>query len=195
MRDGAVVVDARSSEAFAGGHIPGALNVGLSNSFSTWAGTVLEPGDRVLLVLENPDQLWEATWQLLRTGYDLPIGWLSGGMQDWRSSGAGVEVTEEIAVRRLRALMDDSDITVLDVRQPAEWTDGHIPGAKFITGAEIPERLAEIDTKKTVAVVCGTGYRSSVISSFLRARGDSDAHSVIGGMSAWRNADLPVETD
>jgi hydroxyacylglutathione hydrolase len=123
------------------------------------------------------------------------MGWLSGGMQDWRTSGARVEVTEEIAVGRLRALMDDSDITVLDVRQPAEWTEGHIPGAKFITGAEIPARMAEIDTKGTVIVVCGSGYRSSVISSFLRARGHSDAHSVIGGMSAWRNADLPVETD
>jgi hydroxyacylglutathione hydrolase len=194
LRGGAVVVDARSSEAFAGGHIPGALNVGLSNSFSTWAGTVLEAGDRVLLVLEDPDRLWEATWQLLRTGYDLPIGWLSGGMQGWRTSGETVEVTEEIAVGRLRELVDDSDITVLDVRQPAEWTGGHIPGAKFITGAEMPERMTEIGTTKTVAVVCATGYRSSVISSFLRARGHTDARNVIGGMSAWRNAGLPVET-
>jgi hydroxyacylglutathione hydrolase len=195
MEDGAVVLDARSSEAFAGGHIPGALNVGLSNSFSTWAGTVLEVGDRVLLVLENPDQLWDATWQLLRTGYELPLGWLSGGMQAWRTSGASVEVAEEIAAGNLMKMMSDSDVTVLDVRQPAEWAAGHIPGAKFITGAEIPERLAEVTTKEPLVVVCGSGYRSAVISSFLRARGHTDAHNVIGGMSAWRNAGLPVETD
>jgi len=195
MRDGAVVLDARSSEAWAGGHIPEALNVGLSNSFSTWAGTVLGDGDRVLLVLEDPDLLWEATWQLLRTGYDLPIGWLSGGMQAWRTSGESVEATEEISVGDLMKRMEESDIAVLDVRQPAEWADAHIPGAQFITGAEVPERLSEVSTTKPLAVVCGSGYRSAVISSYLRARGHEDVHSVVGGMSAWNNAGLPTEND
>ena len=195
MRDGAVVLDARSPEAFAGGHIPGALNVGLSNSFSTWAGTVLEESDSVLLVLEDPDRLWEATWQLLRTGYEQPVGWLSGGMQAWRTSGESVEVIDELSVGVLKGLMDDSDMSVLDVRQPAEWAEGHIPGARFITGAEIPERLNEVSTTDPVAVVCGSGYRSAVIASFLRARGHNDVQSVIGGMSAWRNAGLPTESE
>ena len=195
MQDGAVVLDARSSEAWAGGHIPGALNVGLSNSFSTWAGTVLGDGDRVLLVLEDPDLLWEATWQLLRTGYDLPIGWLSGGMQAWRSSGESVEATEEISVGDLRKRMAESDFAILDVRQPAEWSDGHIPGAQFITGAEVPERLGEVSTTKPLAVVCGSGYRSAVISSYLRARGHEEVRSVVGGMSAWNNAGPPTEND
>jgi hydroxyacylglutathione hydrolase len=195
MREGAVVLDARSSEAWAGGHIPGALNVGLSNSFSTWAGTVLEDGERVLLVLEDPDLLWEATWQLLRTGYDLPTGWLSGGMQAWRSSGESVEATEEISVGDLRNRMAESDIAILDVRQPAEWADGHIPTAQLITGAEVPERLGEVNTTKPLAVVCGSGYRSAVISSYLRARGHEEVRSVVGGMSAWNNAGLPTEND
>jgi len=195
MRGGAVVVDARSPEAFAGGHITGALNVGLSNSFSTWAGTVLEAGDRVLLVLEDPDRLWEASWQLLRTGYQLPIGWLSGGMQAWRTSGESVEVVDEISVGALERLLDDSNMTVLDVRQPAEWAEGHIRGAKFITGAEIPERLNELSMTEPLAVVCGSGYRSAVIASFLRARGHNEVHSVIGGMSAWHRAGLPTESE
>ena len=195
MREGAVVLDARSPDAFAGGHIPGALNVGLSNSFSTWAGTVLEESDSVLLVLEDPDRLWEATWQLLRTGYEQPVGWLSGGMQAWRTSGESVEVINEISVGALKRLMDDSDVTVLDVRQPAEWAAGHIPGARFITGADIPERLNDVSTTEPLAVVCGSGYRSAVIASFLRARGHTDVHSVIGGMSAWRNAGLPTESE
>lgn len=195
MRDGAVVLDARSPEAFAGGHIPGALNVGLSNSFSTWAGTVLEDRDNVLLVLEDPDRLWGATWQLLRTGYEQPVGWLSGGMQAWRTSGESVEIIDELSVGTLKRLMDDSAMTVLDVRQPAEWAEGHIPGARFITGAEIPERLNEVSTTEPLAVVCGSGYRSAVIASFLRAHGHNDVRSVIGGMSAWRNAGLPTESE
>ncbi|MGH2751357.1 MAG: MBL fold metallo-hydrolase [Actinomycetota bacterium] len=193
VRDGAVVLDARSPEAFAGGHIPGALNVGLSTSFSTWAGTVLEATASVVLVLDDPDQLWEATWQLLRTGYDLPVGWLSGGMQAWRTSGESVEMVEEIPVRELKRRLDDSAISVLDVRQPAEWAEGHIAGARFITGAEIPARSNELSATEPVAVVCGSGYRSAVMASLLRARGHERVHNVTGGMSAWRNAGLPVE--
>src|SRR5680860_523942 len=195
MRDGAVVLDARSAEAFAGGHIPGALNVGLSTSFSTWAGTVLEENDSVLLVFEDPDRLWEASWQLLRTGYDLPMGWLSGGMQAWQTSGELVEAAEGMSVGALSKRLSESDMTVLDVRQPAEWAEGHIPGATFITGAEIPERLNEVSMTEPLAVVCGSGYRSAVIASFLRARGHEDVRNVIGGMSAWRNAGLPTEDE
>lgn len=191
--EGAVVLDARSPEAFAGGHIPGALNVGLSTSFATWAGTVLEEGASVLLVLNEPGQLWEATWQLLRTGYDTPIGWLSGGMQAWRTSGEVVEMLEMIAVRDLKARLDKGDVTVLDVRQPSEWMDGHIAGATLITGAELPARSGEIPTDRPAAVVCGSGYRSAVMSSLLRARGHERVLNVIGGMSAWNNAGLPLE--
>ncbi|MDQ3772247.1 MAG: MBL fold metallo-hydrolase [Actinomycetota bacterium] len=193
--EGAVVLDARSPEAFAGGHIPGALNVGLSTSFATWAGTVLEEDAAVLLVLDEPRQLWEATWQLLRTGYDLPVGWLSGGMQAWRTSGEAVEALEMIAVRDLKARLDEGDVTVLDVRQPAEWADGHIAGATLITGAELPARSGELPLGDPVAVVCGSGYRSAVMSSLLRARGHERVFNVIGGMSAWSNAGLPLEHD
>jgi hydroxyacylglutathione hydrolase len=195
MNDGAIVVDARSVEAYAGGHIPGALNVPLSTSFSTWAGTVLPGGADTLLLLDDPGQLWEATWQLLRTGYDPPVGWLSGGMQAWRTSDERVKVVEPISVQDLSKQLDDSAITVLDVRQPAEWADGHIPGARFITGAEVPERLNELSTAEPLAVVCGSGYRSSVIASLLRARGHERVSNVVGGMSAWRSAGLPVERD
>jgi len=195
VAEGAVMLDARSPEAFAGGHIPGALNVGLSTSFATWAGTVLEEDAAVLLVLDEPRQLWEATWQLLRTGYDLPVGWLSGGMQAWRTSGEAVEALEMIAVRDLKARLDGGDVTVLDVRQPAEWADGHIAGATLITGAELPARSGELPLGDPVAVVCGSGYRSAVMSSLLRARGHKRVFNVIGGMSAWSNAGLPLEHD
>jgi hydroxyacylglutathione hydrolase len=65
-QDGAVVLDTRSPEAFGGGHVPGALNVGQGTAFSTWAGTVLEEGARVVLVLDSPADLWDAREE----GYD-----------------------------------------------------------------------------------------------------------------------------
>ena len=184
---GAVMLDARSPEAFAGGHVPGALNVGLSPSFATWAGTVLPPDAEVLLVLDDPVDLWEASWQLLRIGYDLPVGWLAGGMTAWRGSGKEVEMLSEITVHDLADALDQRRVKVLDVRQPAEWAAGHIEGATFITGAELPRRIDEVP-EGPVAVVCGSGYRSSVAASLLARNGRRDILNVVGGMSAWRRA-------
>ncbi|MDX1659698.1 MAG: MBL fold metallo-hydrolase, partial [Nitriliruptorales bacterium] len=86
VADGAIVLDARQPEAFAGGHIPGALNVGLGSSFPTWAGTVLPEDAQTILVLEDPSRLLEATWELLRIGYDPPLGYLRDGMRTWRTT-------------------------------------------------------------------------------------------------------------
>jgi hydroxyacylglutathione hydrolase len=187
MANGTMVVDTRDVEAFAGAHIPGALHVGLGSSFSTWAGTFIPDGARVLLVLRDPSDLWEASWQLLRVGYQLPVGWLSGAMPAWRASAKPVEATRHMTVHELHEGLSKG-VRVLDVRQPSEWADGHIPDAQFITGAELLQRLGEVPRDELVAVICGTGYRSSASWSLLQQHGYERAVNVIGGMSAWRNA-------
>ena len=189
---GAVVLDARAPEAFAGGHIPRALSVGLGPSFATWAGTVLPPDAGVVVVLSDPEDLWEVSWQLLRIGYALPQGWLAGGMRAWASAGGDVETRGEISATELARSLHDDGVHVLDVRQPGEWAGGHIEGATFITGAELPERSAEVPGDGRVVVVCGSGYRSAVMSSWLRSLGRDEVMNLLGGMSAWRSAGLPV---
>lgn len=185
---GSVVLDARSPEAFAGGHVPGALNVGLGPNFSTWAGTLLPEDASVLLVLDDPADLWEATWQLLRTGYGVPPGWLAGGMTAWRTSGQKVDMLDEITAEDVRVGVASGGVNLLDVRQPAEWAAGHIEGAQFITGAELPQRIDEVPGDKPLAVICGSGYRSSAAASLLLAGGRSEVANVVGGMSAWNAA-------
>jgi hydroxyacylglutathione hydrolase len=195
MNDGAVLVDARDVDAFAGAHIPGSINVGLGSSFSTWAGTFVPDGARVLLVLPHPADLWEATWQLLRIGYDPPVGWLSGGMSEWRTSAGALESTDQISVQGLREDLSRSGLLVLDVRQPSEWADGHIQEAQFITGAELPQRMEEVPRDQRVAVICGSGFRSSASWSLLRHHGYERVVNVIGGMTAWQSAGYEVERE
>jgi hydroxyacylglutathione hydrolase len=197
---GAVILDCRQPEAFGGGHVPGALNVGYGPSFSTWAGSVLAADRPVALVLERSADLWEITWQLLRIGYDVPVGWLSGGMMAWRVAGRPIERTPQWTVDELHERMNaDNELLVLDVRQPAEWLRGHVPGATHIPGGELPGwpgrpgRIDEIDVRRSVAVYCGSGYRSSVAASLLQARQQHAVYNVLGGFAAWRARDLPME--
>jgi hydroxyacylglutathione hydrolase len=191
-QDGAVVVDCRSPEAFAA-HITGAFNVGVGNSFPTWAGSVLPYDTPLILVLERADDLWEICWQLLRIGYQLPEGWLADGMFAWRTAGMPIEVLPQWTIWQLRRTLEkDGDVLVLDVRQPAEWAAGHIPGAVHISGAEITERAGEIPKERPVATICGSGYRSSVAASVLKRRGHKEVFNVLGGMTGWEAEALPV---
>lgn len=83
------------------------------------------------------------------------------------------------------------DITVLDVREPAEWDAGHIDGAVHVPLSQLPDRLAEIEDERPVLCVCAVGARSAHAVLFLRSRG-LDAINLHGGMLAWSNAGRPV---
>jgi hydroxyacylglutathione hydrolase len=185
---GAIVLDCRSPEAFSS-HIPGALNVGYGSSFATWAGTILPPDTPIILVLEKASDLWDICWQLLRIGYDLPKGWLAGGMRAWRTAAKKLDFMPFLSVRDLKShLLNQDELFVLDVRQNSEWRSGHIKGATHITGGELPRRFEEVPKGRSVAVVCGSGYRSSVGGSLLKHNGYKDVLNVLGGMSAWNHA-------
>jgi hydroxyacylglutathione hydrolase len=193
---GAVVLDAREPEAFAGGHVPGSLNVAVGGSFPTWAGTVLPEDADVLLVLDRADDLMEATWDLLRIGYRAPVGWLADGIGAWRTSGRETDRLDQISVHELRGLLDAGAVDLVDVRQPDEWAAGHVEGATFITGGQLPSRLDEVpESGHPVAVMCGSGFRSVVASSLLQANGRDRVVSVVGGMDAWAAAGLPTVRD
>ncbi len=187
---GMVILDCRSPEAFAA-HIPEALNAGLTGAFPTWAGTVLPPETPYLLVLDTPGDLWAVCWALLRIGYELPKGWLAGGMQAWRTAAKALEILRQWSVWELQAQRErDKDLFVLDVRQPQEWRAGHIPGATHITGAELPTRIDEVPKDRPVAAICGSGYRSSVSASLLQRHGLRNVVNVLGGMTAWNKGGL-----
>jgi hydroxyacylglutathione hydrolase len=189
-----IVLDVRSTEAFAGGHIGGALNVELGASFPTWAGTVLPERARTVVVLDDPTDLPEIMWGLLRIGYDPPAAWLAGGMRSWRASGRPTAIAEQVAPLELRARLSRGEVDVLDVRQPAEWAAGRIPGSTFVTGAELPGRADAVPQGKPLVVVCGSGFRSGVMASWLRRRGRGDVANLVGGTSAWVAAGLPLVT-
>lgn len=192
--EGAVVLDCRQPEAFGGGHIPGALNVGFGTSFPTWAGSVL-PADRpLLLLLDRADDLWEVTWHLLRIGYDIPVGWLAGGIMAWRIAGREIGRVAQWTVDELdERRAADVGLYVLDVRQPAEWAAGHVPDAHHIPGGELVQRVDEVPSDRPIAIYCGSGFRSSVAAGVLKAAGRELVFNVLGGFTAWRARGLPVE--
>ncbi len=97
----------------------------------------------------------------------------------------------ETTVDRLAAALDRDGI-VVDVREPAEFREGHVPGATNIPMGQLTARLGEINPNRAVHVVCASGNRSSAMADVLTANG-FDAVNVAGGTSAWIRSGRPIE--
>lgn len=82
-------------------------------------------------------------------------------------------------------LEGEEEIFILDVREPAEFAFGHIPGALNIPLGELEDRLAEIDQDKEVDVICRTGSRSDLAAQKLSEKGFNNVKNVIPGMTKW----------
>jgi hydroxyacylglutathione hydrolase len=189
-----LIVDVRSKEAFAAAHIPAAINIPLGPILPTWAGWVL-PYDRpTLIVLDHPHQLEQVVTHLVRVGFDDIQGYLQGGMDAWETSGYELATLDTMSVHDLGTALrrDPRGLTVLDVRTEKEWNSGHIEGALHIHGGTLQDRAGEVPRDKPVAVICGSGYRASIASSFLKRHGIENVANVVGGMSAWKAAALPT---
>lgn len=97
----------------------------------------------------------------------------------------------EVDVTEL-AELHAAGITLIDVREPDEYDEAHVPGAQLIPLATVPERLDEIaGDEGTVYVICAKGGRSLKAAEFYRANG-IDAVNVAGGTGAWIQADRPT---
>jgi hydroxyacylglutathione hydrolase len=190
---GHVVVDLRDPLAFGAAHVPGALGIDVNDSISTWAAWVV-PYDRPLLLVAADDgQVECGARALVRVGLDAIDGHLAGGMGAWARSGLTTATLPQLSPRDLASrLAGGPALTVLDVRADGEWDEGHIAGARHLMGGFVPERLDEVPPGP-VAVMCGGGFRSTVVASFLQRTGRNDVYNVTGGIGAWKRAGLPLE--
>ncbi len=93
----------------------------------------------------------------------------------------------------LAAAQADGAAQLVDVREPSEFADGHVPGALSIPMGQLVDRLDEVDRTRPVFVICQSGGRSSAMTDVLVHHG-FDARSVEGGTEAWITAGHPVET-
>jgi hydroxyacylglutathione hydrolase len=92
-----------------------------------------------------------------------------------------IEVLPQWTIWQLRRNIErDRDLLVLDVRQPAEWTQGHIPEAVHITGAQLMRRADEIPKDRPVAA------------GVLKRHDHKDVLNVLGGMTGWEAEALPI---
>jgi hydroxyacylglutathione hydrolase len=194
---GALLVDLRSPAEHAVAHVPGSLSIPAGSSFSTWLGWVVPDPDRPLVLLLERSSDWdEAVRQALRIGFESVVGYVHGGFAAWAEAGRPIRPGRALDVTTLARLASgggpDAPL-VIDVRQPTEFEDGHVPGALSIGAGDLPDRLDELPRDRPIATICASGYRASVAASLLRAAGFERVAWVAGGVPTWEAAGYPIE--
>lgn len=97
------------------------------------------------------------------------------------------QLPTEVDVHTAAQLRDEGAF-VLDVRQPEEWVEYHIPGTTLIPLDQLESRLSELPKDQEIVVVCRSGNRSQSGRDILKQAGFNQVTSMAGGLRGWQAA-------
>jgi hydroxyacylglutathione hydrolase len=165
----AYVVDIRSAEQFAAGHLRGAIGIPFCDQVGVWAGWLLPFDAEVVLVAERGQDVAEAHRQFGRIGFDH----LRGVVYE-------IPTGTELASFQVRRIAEftrllDPETQLIDVRAPSEWEAGHVTGSLYRYVPDLFEDVSGIDPERPCWLLCETGFRSTIAAAALERRGMTPA--------------------
>ena len=172
---GAWIIDVRSVEDFARGHLPGSVSIALRPQFASWLGWIVPDDAPLVFVLQSEQDRSELIRQAWNIGYETILGELDRGIDAWRDAGRDLA---SIPVERLEGYRG----MIVDVRQRNEYAAGHVPGA---LGVELGDLTFGDLPQQPVAVMCGHGERAMTGASLLARSGRRDVTVLTGGPDDW----------
>lgn len=183
--DGVVVLDTRrSGRDFLRAHLPGSIWAPAGGAaFLAYAGSYLDPSERILLVAE-PGMAAGLARALYRIGLDRVEGTATPEALEIENHGDAVGLSS-IGWAELRRLRDAGEVTVLDVRREAEHAAAAIDGAVNMAHTRLRDRIGELSRERPLAIHCLSGARATTAASFLRRNGFDCLH-VDAHFKDWR---------
>ena len=121
---------------------------------------------------------------------------MSGFLNSLRSAFGGDRPYAEIDSSALKTALATGDKPfLLDVRTPAEFAEGHIPGTVNVPLDQLPARLGELNAHKVedIVVVCRSGVRSARAAELMATAGFSKLTNLAGGTMGWASSGYPIE--
>jgi hydroxyacylglutathione hydrolase len=193
----ALVVDVRTAIQFDDAHVPGAVCIpAVQAGFGTKLAWVADRDQETIFVGRDDEEAKRAAHLAGSVGIRKIGGYLAGGMTTWREEKRPTDEIERIDVPDLHErLQSGGGLQVLDVREKAEYGDGHIPGSISTPYHDIHRFPEVLDPARPVAVVCSSGQRAATAVSLLQRFGaEAPLHVVDGGVGTWAGNGWPVES-
>jgi hydroxyacylglutathione hydrolase len=187
--DGAVILDTRSLEAFAGAHIEGSYNIPIGIlSFAGWFMPYNKP-----FVLVSDNELDYVTSSLSKIGYDNIDGYLDDGIENWFNSGYPIESSGLLSASKLKEKLDSEEkMVLLDVRSKEEFEQKRMKDVINIYVGHLEDRVKKVPKGNPIITICETGIRASLAASILLRNGHKNVHNLLGGMTSWSEWGYPT---
>jgi hydroxyacylglutathione hydrolase len=186
----ALVLDVRHEDDFVKEHIPGSIFIGLIGNFAPWVGALIMDVKQPLLLVTPEGKETETITRLARVGFDNTLGYLKGGIAEWKAAGFDTDSIHSISPEAFAQGMAKEEKPVVDARKPGEFNGGHVVNAINIALDFVNEHLAEVPKDEEFYIHCAGGYRSVIMASILKSRGYHNMINVEKGFGGIKNTSV-----
>ncbi len=171
LNENVLVIDSRSKEDYANGHLKDSINIPDSKSFETWLGSIVGPDENFYLISEREEKGRELVKRIAKIGYE---GLIIGVLEN---PDHAVHKSTELNHNEFENHKEDFNI--IDVRNPGERKDRVIfEDSDFIPLHQLRERLDEIKSDKPVVIHCAGGMRSAIAQSIMQHKVDAKVYDL-----------------
>ncbi|MBM3905898.1 MAG: MBL fold metallo-hydrolase [Thaumarchaeota archaeon] len=185
-KSNALILDIRAKENYMNGHISGAANAVCNSMQQKQVIMSKIPANmKVILIDDDGTEAKQNATMMARFGFD--AHYLKDGFKSW--SGELVKSTQDTTISGdslWESIKQDSDVFLLDVREPQEFAEFKIPGAVNIPLSQLftSGSKAHLPKDKKIVTICSHGNRS-MVATFALAQNGLESTSLVGGMSLW----------
>lgn len=185
----ALVLDTRNGNDYCEGHIAQTIHIPASSkNFNTHAGWLLSHQQSLYLIAE--EETFPALLRQLRAvGFDRVEGYFEVS----EVAHLFTDTIDQISPKELAKIIDK--VQLIDVRHADEFAQQRIEGATHIPLGHIVKNLDAISRDKPIVLQCSAGIRSQIAASLLQKHGFSQVINLVGGLNAWQEEQLPVNTE
>ncbi len=175
-----LIIDTRSKEEVAKGHIAGSLHIENGKLLSTWIGSLVDYQQQIVLITdENNNE--DLTRKLMRIGMDNIYGFVT----DLDKMNLELEKYDLVTIDEFKKHLNKKEVQLIDVRTQSEYNSGHIKGVKNITLTSLENNLDKINKDNPIIVHCQSGVRAAMAYSILRKNGFDNIKVYSGGINDW----------
>ena len=194
QRKGTLVLDTRGAEQFAALHIRGSIQIGLPGPFASWAAMLLKPSQKLALVADNEQSAEEGRLRLARVGLGRVIGYSLADETCWCEEKIELATIATLRCESVQQTLErDPSVQLVDVRSPAEWLKGHLPGAISVPLLDLESMIQLIDPSRSSLVYCREGFRATTAASIFLRESYAEIGILIDGVEGWSALGLPLE--
>lgn len=181
IRNSLTVIDARPKSVSGKGFIKGSFLIENMKTFSTFAGSIVDYQNQIILVAEE-NQIEDLTRKLMRIGMDNIYGYITNP-SDYNLS---LQKVKTIDTDTFKSYLENKNIQKIDVRTENEYKSGHINGVENIALNTLEKNLDKINKKEPVIIHCQSGARAAIAYSILIKHGFENILNYAGGINDWK---------